>query len=408
MAKKTSANDKITMGFIGLGKQHGWLTHCFNQDDVRIVAGCDVYDVKRDRFKENITKMYQDKGEKNVKVDMYEDYQELLARKDIDAVVVATPDHQHAIICIEACKAGKDIYVEKPLTFTVYEGQMLCKAVRKYNRILQVGSMQRSWNEFLHFARIAREGLLGKLEHVQVFLGRMYSDTAAPVPINLPKQDVPAGLNWDKWLGPRPESCYYHEDIAPDLKHEGDLWPCWRYYKGYGGGMMTDWGAHMFDIAQWALGKDLSGPVRFTPSGVGYNKFLTIEYESGLKMTEGFYNPEHGGAGVRIYGENGWIEVQRGFFDTNNDKFKMKDGEKFEEAEIGHYRSFLNSIRTRIDPLVPVEIGHSSCTVCNVSNIAYDLGRSLQWNPIVQKFMNDDEANSKLHYQYRDGYKLEV
>ena len=406
---KTSANDKITLGFIGLGKQHQHLVNCFNRDDTRIVAGCDVYDEKRDRFKNNVTEIYTKRGEKNVKVDMYEDYQELLARKDIDAVVIATPDHQHAIIGVAACKAGKDIYIEKPLTFTIYEGQMLCKAVRKYNRILQVGSMQRSWKEFLHFANIVREGELGDIHFVQTYVGRVISDTAAPAPMTLPKQEVPAGLNWDKWLGPRPTSIYYHSDIAPSLAEEGKMWPCWRYYQGYGGGMMTDWGAHMFDIAQWALGKDLMGPVEVIPSGYGYTKELTFKYDNGITLTEGLYpSKNQGNQGVKIYGDEGWIEVQRGFFDTNNPKFKMKDNEKFEEVEIGHYGMFLNSMRSRIDPNVPVEIGHSSCTMCNVANIAMSLQRPLKWNPIVQKFMHDDEANSRKHYEYREGYSLDV
>ena len=148
-ARKKSANDKITMGFIGLGQQAMYLLNGFmSMDDVRVVAGCDVYDIKRDRFVRRVTKHYQEKGEKKVKVDVYEDYQDLLARPDIDAVVIAVPDHQHAIIAIAACKAGKDVYLEKPLTLTIYEGQQLVKAVRKYNRILQVGSQQRSSDEF--------------------------------------------------------------------------------------------------------------------------------------------------------------------------------------------------------------------------------------------------------------------
>ncbi|MBQ1647004.1 MAG: Gfo/Idh/MocA family oxidoreductase, partial [Bacteroidales bacterium] len=161
---KKSANDKISLGFIGLGQQAMNLLNGFiTMDDVQVVAGCDVYDIKRDRFVRRVTDYYTKKGVKKVRVDVYEDYQDVLARPDIDAVVIATPDHQHALIAIAACKAGKDIYLEKPLTLTIYEGQQLVKAVRKYNRILQVGSQQRTSEEFIHAANLAREGELGQI-----------------------------------------------------------------------------------------------------------------------------------------------------------------------------------------------------------------------------------------------------
>ena len=180
-SKKTSKNAKVQMGFIGLGQQGMYLLSSFiNMDDVRVLAGCDVYDVKRDRFVRRVKEKYGAKA----KVDVYEDYQDLLAREDIDAVVIAVPDHQHAIIAIAACKAGKDVYLEKPLTLTIYEGQQLMKAVRKYNRILQVGSQQRSSDEFFHAASLAREGELGKIQRVKVYVGRndVNPVTGAPMP----------------------------------------------------------------------------------------------------------------------------------------------------------------------------------------------------------------------------------
>ena len=209
--KNASRNDKVRMGFIGLGQQAMYLLNGFmSMDDVRVVAGCDVYDIKRDRFVRRVKDYYTGKGEKKVKVDVYEDYQDLLARPDIDAVVIATPDHQHAVIAIAACKAGKDVYLEKPATLTVYEGQQLVKAVRKYNRILQMGSQQRSSEEFIHAANLAREGELGRILKMKVFVGRndVNPVTGAPAPCNLPRMAVPAGLNWDKWLGPLPETVY--------------------------------------------------------------------------------------------------------------------------------------------------------------------------------------------------------
>ena len=190
--KKSSANDTIGIGFIGLGQQAMHLLAGFlTIDGVRVLAGCDVYDVKRARFEKRVKKYYAEHGQK-CKVDLYEDYQDLLARDDIDAVVIATPDHQHALIAIAACRAGKDIYLEKPLTLTIYEGQQLRKAVREHCRILQVGSQQRSDAEFIHAANLVREGELGRIELIKVHVG------GSPTPYTLPRQEVPAGLNWDK------------------------------------------------------------------------------------------------------------------------------------------------------------------------------------------------------------------
>lgn len=414
-AKKKSANDKICLGFIGLGQQGIYLMNRFKtMDDVRVVAGCDVYDVKRDRFVRKVTEYYQGKGEKNVKVDMYEDYQDLLARPDIDAVVIATPDHQHAIIAIAACKAGKDVYLEKPLTLTIYEGQQLVKAVRKYNRILQVGSMQRTYKEFYHATSLVREGELGKIQKIKVSVGRNDVDreSGSPVPCKLPRMEVPAGLNWDKWLGPLPESVYYHSDLNPVITETQNekLWGAWRWYKVTGGGLMTDWGAHMFDVAQWALGKDGTGPVEIIPPGYSFYDNLTYKYDNGVIMTE---EPYEGDAqGLQIYGENGWVKVRRGKFEASDKKFDMPeykdDNSTPYELRVGHHRIFIESIKSRIDPNAPVEVGHSSCTVCNLGNIAMELGRPLVWNPIVQKFMHDEEATKLMHYDYRPGYSLDV
>ena len=414
-ATRKSANGKVGMGFIGLGQQAMYLLSGFmSMEDVRVVAGCDVYDVKRDRFVKRVTKYYQGKGEKKVKVDVYEDYQDLLARPDIDAVVIATPDHQHAVIAIAACKAGKDVYLEKPLTLTIYEGQQLVKAVRKYNRILQVGSQQRTSEEFIHAANLAREGELGAIRKLKVYVGRnnVNPTSPAPAPCNLPRMAVPAGLNWDKWLGPLPTSVYYHSDLDPIVsdEHDEQLWGAWRWYKVSGGGLMTDWGAHMFDVAQWALGKDGSGPVEVIPPGYSYYDHLTYKYDNGVIVTE---EPFDGTTpGVQIYGDDGWVKVSRGKFEASDKKFDMPvsmgDVDVPYETKVGHHRIFIESVKSRIDPNVPVETGHTSCTVCNLGNIAMELGRPVVWNPIVQKFMHDEEATRLLHYDYRPGYSLEV
>ena len=410
--KKGAANDKINLGFIGLGQQCMYLMSSFiKMDDVKVVAGCDVYDIKRDRFEKRVKEYYTNKGEKKVTVAMYEDYQELLARPDIDAVVIAVPDHWHALVAIAALKAGKDVYLEKPMTLTVYEGQMLCKAVRKYSRILQVGSQQRSSSEFIHAATLAREGELGKIQKIEVALPH-WDGTPFPVKCPVPKQAVPAGLNWDKWLGPLTENdyVYYYPDIDPLLDEKGNesCWGAWRWYKQSGGGYMTDWGAHMFDIAQWCVGKDLTCPVDIIPPGYSYYKNLTYRYDNGIIVEQVSFDED--GSGVKIYGENGWVAVHRGKLAASEPKFEMKvaNNDVPFEARAGHHRVFIESVKSRIDPNVPVEVGHSSCTMCNIGIIAGELGRPLVWNPIVQKFMNDPEANKKLHYDYRPGYKIEI
>lgn len=412
---KKSANDKITLGFIGLGQQVLVLLDLFlPMDDVRVVAGCDVFDVKRDRFVKKVKDFYTQKGEKKVKVDVYEDYQDLLARPDIDAVVIITPDHQHAVIGIAACKAGKDIFLEKPMTLTIYEGQQLVKAVRKYNRILQVGSMQRSSNEFIHATNMVREGELGTIRKIKAYVGRDRTnpDTPAPIAYNLPRMEVPAGLNWDKWLGPLPTSFHYNSELCPTVgvDERESFWARWRFFKGCGGGNTTDWGAHMFDVVQWALGKDRSGPVEIIPPGYSFYEHLTYKYENGVIVSE---EPcETRGQGVEIYGDEGWIKVSRNRYSCSDKRLEMTgpmvDGGGSYYANNKHYRAFIEAIKTRNDPNTPVEVGHSSCTFCNLGNIAMELGRPIKWNPIVEKFRNDPEATKLLHYDYRPGYSLDV
>ena len=394
----STVNGKVNLGFIGLGQQAMYLLSTFMAfDDVRVLAGCDVYDVKRNRFERRVKEYYGSKGEKKVKVDVYEDYQDLLARKDIDAVVI-----------------GKDVYLEKPLTLTIFEGQQLVKAVRKYGRILQVGSQQRSSGEFIHAATLCREGILGKIDKIKVHCGRTATNpkSAAPVPYNLPKQDVPAGLNWDKWLGPLPASIWYNQELDPfiDAEHNENFWGAWRWYKETGGGLMTDWGAHMFDIAQWSIGKDGNGgPVKISPAGYGPFEQLTFEYDNGVIITEEPYNG--GEQGLQIYGENGWLKVCRGSFRASDPKFEKMDlgvEKGAYESQSAHRRIWIDAVKAHVDPNCPVETGHTSCTVCNLGNIAIQLGRPVRWNPIVQKFMDDPEATKLLHYEYREGYTLDV
>jgi len=405
IAEKASGD--IRIGFIGIGRQAIYLMNGFLQiPGVRIVAGSDVYGIKRTRFEKRVKAFYAKEG-KEVDVQMYENYEDLLANKDIDAVVIAVPDHAHAMIAIAACKAGKDVYLEKPLTFTIKEGQELRKAVRETGRILAVGSQQRSDPNFQHAVSLVQTGALGNISLVNAYVG------APPTPYNLPEETLPADLNWDLWLGPLTGSIHFNHELNPpislDPEQDEEIWGAWRWYKEMGGGFTTDWGAHMFDVAQWGLGMDRNGPVEISPIGDG-TEYMSFKYANGVIMTSEPFN-ESKTKGVKFHGENGWIEVSRGSFNASDPKFYAPKSEEEEgpyETKIPHQINFIESVRSRKDPLVPVEIGHSSCTVCTLGNIACELKRTLKWNPETETFVDDEDgaATRMLHYNYRAGWKL--
>jgi predicted dehydrogenase len=404
---KSNSKKDIKLGFIGMGQQSMFLLNGFLQiPGVQVVAGCDVYGIKRKRFEKRVTAFYTKAG-KEAKVETYEKFQDLLNRKDIDAVVIAVPDHSHAMIAIAACKAGKDVYLEKPMTFTIKEGQELRKTVRETGRILGIGSQQRSDPNFQHAVKLVQTGALGKISRVNAYVG------APPKPYDLPEEPLPGDLNWDLWLGSLPVPIHFNNQLDPpislDPEENEKLWGAWRWYKEMGGGFTTDWGAHMFDIAQWGLGMDKNGPVEISPIGDG-TEFITFKYASGTVMTSEPFN-EIKTKGVKFWGETGWIEISRDFFNSSDPKFNPPESKKSEgpyETKIPHQVNFIESVRLRKDPVVPVEIGHSSCTVCNLGNIACELKRTIKWNPVTESFVDDaDGAATKLmHYEYRKGWKL--
>jgi predicted dehydrogenase len=405
---KTSGNTDIRLGFIGMGQQSMFLLSSFLQiPGVIVVAGCDVYGIKRKRFEKRVTDFYS-KTDKKVKVDTYEKFEDLLGRKDIDAVVIAVPDHSHARIAIAACKAGKDVYLEKPMTFTIKEGQELRKVVRQNGRIFGLGSQQRSSAEFQHAVKLVQDGAIGKIVKVNAYVG------APPRPYDLPEEPVPADLNWDLWLGSLPNPIHFNHELDPPISlyppEDEKIWGAWRWYKEMGGGFTTDWGAHMFDIAQWGLGMDKSGPVEISPIGDG-TEFMSFKYANGVVMTSEPFD-EKMTKGVKFWGENGWIEVSRGYFNASDPKFLLPAeataSEGPYETKIPHQLNFIESVRGRKDPVVTVEIGHSSCTVCNLGNIACELKRTIKWNPDTETFVDDADgaATKLLHYEYRAGYKL--
>ena len=407
--KPAAAGPKeIRLGFIGLGRQSMFLLSGFLQvPGVKVLAGADVYGVKCKRFVKRVTDFYAKKGE-TVKIDTYEKYQDLLARQDIDAVVVAVPDFYHAIIAIAAVKAGKDVYLEKPLTFTIKEGQELRKAVRDNNKILAVGSQQRSDPNFQHAVKLVQDGAIGKIVKAHAYVG------APPKPYDLPEETLPADLNWDLWLGPLTSNVHYNNQLDPlitvDPDQDETIWGAWRWYKEMGGGFTTDWGAHMFDIVQWGLKMDESGPVEISPIGDG-TEFMTFTYANGTVMTSEPFD-EKLTKGVKFIGETGWIMVTRGAFDASNPEWIPKKEEGADntpyETKIPHQINFIEAVRERKDPAVPVEVGHRTCTVCTLGNIACDLKRTIKWDPATETFVDDADgaATAKLHYQYREGYSL--
>jgi len=251
-------NERITLGFIGTGTQgRGLMNNFLGMPDTQVVAVCDVDTTRREHHRKMVDEFYSIKGVKDFQgCRAYPEFDELLARQDIDAVVIAVPDHWHAYIAIAACKAGKDVYCEKPLSLTIHEARAMVNAARKYDRVFQTGSMQRSSSEFRKACELVRNGRIGKVKQVIVDVG------GPSVPCDLPGEPMEPGLNWDLWLGQAPMRPY-NSVLSPRGVHTH--FPNWRNYREYSGGGMTDWGAHHFDIAQWGLGMDDSGPVEFIP-----------------------------------------------------------------------------------------------------------------------------------------------
>ena len=401
------ANDTIRLGIIGLGQQAMNLMRGFARiSGVQIVAGADVYGIKRKRFEKHLNDYYLE-NDMSVDVKTYTDYKELLDRKDIAAVIIATPDHWHAIMAIDACSAGKDIYLEKPITFTIKESLAVVKAVRDNNVILAVGSQQRSDHNFQHAVKMVRESAIGDLKNINAYVG------PPPVPYNLPEEPIPADLNWEMWLGPNPY-VHYNSKLNPPVSLDPpvneEYWAKWRYFKETGGGFTCDWGAHNFDIGQWGLDKDRGGPVKVIPAGFEDHTYLTYIYDNGVIMTNEPWNDEMT-RGIKFWGSDGWIEVSRGRYAASDDAL-LPEG--YDDANKGllyesgtpHLVNFIESVRSRQDPIANVETGQRTVTTCILGNIASELQRPVEWDAEKQYFVNDPEAEKFYHREYRDGYTL--
>lgn len=386
-------SDRITLGYIGVGRQSLGLLGSINEcKETIVLAACDVDKRKLDRFIGLAEKANEPKVKTPVKG--YGQYREVLERKDIDAVVIVTPDHWHAQMAVDAAKAGKDIYCEKPLSLTIAEGRAMVNATRKYKRVFQTGSMQRSWPAFRKAVELVRNGYIGKVKEVNVSVG------PPPKENDFPIIATPDYIDWDMWIGPSPYNGY-----SPVLANpmEASEWALWREYRNFGGGYVTDWGAHMFDIVQWALDKDASGPVKFVPPSEPATSGCYFLYDNGVKVTHTKWGE---GNAIQFIGSEGTLEVSRGFLRSKpesivNIEFKTSDKKVYKSDN--HYQDWVDAIKKRSKPICDVEIGHRTCTVCNAMNIAYELQRPLVWNPQKEEF-NDAGANRLRTRTYRGNW----
>lgn len=373
-------NNRIGVGFIGVGRRGRQLMRL--PADAEIVA---VSDVNAKRMEEVAA------GEKWKK---YPDYRRLLDDRDVDAVIIATPDHWHALTAVHACRAAKDVYCEKPLSLTVREGRAMVRAARRHKRVFQTGSQQRSMDACRLGCELVRNGRLGNLIEVH---GANY---ASPWECTLPGQPVPDGLDWDMWVGQTP-SRPYHTDIYLPRANPG-----WISFRPYSGGEMTGWGSHGLDIIQWALGMDDTGPVEVWPEGQGLDCPVGFRYENGVTVLLNDKGPRGGGLFI---GDGGYILVDRGKCDAQPREIAgapLKDSDTRLYKSMDHMKNWLDCVRTRERPVADVEIGHRTATLCHLCNIARWMGRRLKWDPAKEKFVDDPEANDLLKRPMRPPWRL--
>ena len=386
------ASERIITGHIGVGGRgtetlRGFLNNA--------AAVCDVDQTRAAAAARKIE-------EAGNRCEVFSDYRRLLDRKDIDAVVISTPDHWHALATIDACRAGKDVYCEKPLSLTIVEGRKMVEAARANSRIVQTGSQQRSAPEFRRACELVRNGALGNVQTILVGIPKC--NHAGP-----PEEDSdpPSGFDYDFWLGPAPQRPY----------NKNRVHYYFRFFWDYSGGQMTNFGAHHLDIAQWALGMDESGPVATEGTGefhpqkwheVTEKCRVTHTYASGAKVIVGQLDPDIP-VGVTFVGSQGRLFVNRGKLVAQPKEladYQLKDADVRLYESSDHYQNFLACVKSREKPICDVEIGHRSATVCHLGNIAIRLGRKLAWDPAKEQFVGDDEANSWLARPYRSPWVL--
>lgn len=436
---RVAPSDRVLMGTIGLGRQALSDFRGFaGAAGLQVVACCDVDTIKQQRYKKTVEEWQKSKG-LSPRCDTYEQYEQLLERKDIDVVEVVTHDHWHALMTIHACQAGKDVYVQKPLSYTIQEALVMTRVANDNKRVVQVGSQQRSSKEFQKAIELVQKGAIGHIEKIYAKVGD------PPKPFDLPEMPIPGNLNWNLWLGPLNDGkIHYHSDLAPQITldpvQNETLWGAWRWYLEMGNGYTADWGAHMFDIAQAAIGMDGSAPCEIIPKGYNGTQYMTFKYRNGIVMTEQPYLEDNPGAqGIKFIGTKGWIEVARGYIGCSDPSLipaeiagnrpqprgqqqqrpagqraaqqqhpaPTREGLQFEISS-PHMQDFIDAVRSRKKPIASIEVGCSTAITCCLGNIANELGRPVKWDPATYTFVDDKEACSHrlMNYEYRRPYHL--
>ncbi len=395
---RPGANDKIGIAGIGIGRQgSGDLAAALKDPRTRFIA---VADVNLPRAEATAKKHH------GVAL---QDYRKVLDRKDVNAIVTATPEHWRSLICIHACQAGMDIYAEKPITVAIHEGRLMTQAVRQYKRVFQVGSQQRSMPIDQKACEFIHSGGLGKISKVQ------YWNYPSPWEYGMQGQPVPNGLDWERWCGPTEVVPFHPELYIPRGK------PGWLSFRPYSGGEFTGWGAHGLDMVQYALGMDESGPVeiwtegpKFTPltytkpesskrgNTITNRPKVFFRYANGVVLEPVEKAPYFGG---HFFGEKGRMTIDRGKVTSEPKELAVELLKSVPNTDY-HIRNWLDCIQSREKPNGDVEIGHRSATVCHLGNVARWAGRKLQWDPVKETFFGDDEANQYLDRPRRKGYEL--
>lgn len=421
---KDGPSNKINLGQIGCGRiaRGHDIDDTIAFDNARYVAVCDIDSKRAADAKNWVDTFYTKKTGKQKYMDtkIYDDYRELLLNKDIDAVVISTPDHWHSQPAMEAALAGKDIYLQKPTSLTIKEGQQLRKTVQDTGAILQVGTQQRAMEQFRRAAELVRNGRIGKVHTVKIGLP---GDPAGP---DAPEMPIPSNLKFDMWLGSTPEVPYTEIGVHPQNDYSR---PGWLRIRNYGAGMITGWGQHHYDSAAWGMDTELTGPIsveslaEFPKSGlwnVHGDFFVKHQYANGMTVyTSGGY-PN----GIQYIGDEGWIFVSRGDYQASAtdpvDQEKSTEAlnasdPKILESVIGEnethlykiddqHGNWLECVKSRKAPISPIEKGHKACVICLISDIAMQFPRKLEWDPEKEMFINDDEANALLYREQRKPY----
>jgi predicted dehydrogenase len=419
-------SNRINIGAIGVGRiSRGHdMPGIWKYEQARIVAVCDLDANRVEAGKTLVNDVYSKKTGKPYTGTLgYNDHRQLLGNKDIDAVVISTPDHQHAILAVDAVRAGKDVYLQKPASLTITEGRAMADAVTKSGRILQVGSQQRSWKQFRRACELVRNGRIGQLKHVEIGLPGDPSG-GNPTPMT-----PPAGFNYDAWLGSTPVVPYTVDRVMPQ---KGFDRPGWLRCEQFGAGMITGWGAHHVDTAHWGMDTEYTGPIEvwgqaeFPTQGLWdvHGAFKThAVYANGVTMTISGEFPN----GIKFYGSEGWIFVCRDEQASPTaaagekatvvplvasdpkilDSVIGPDGVHLYYSEDQH-GNWLDCIRSRKQPIAPAEIGHRACSTCLIHHIAMKTGRRLKWDPVKERFLNDNDANARLSRPQRSPYVMHV